>query len=158
MADQRKGPIAGIDPGLTGAIAFVGKDGSSSVHDMPIIRVHSKGYVDGYALRSLLVEHAPRLIVIELAGARQMQGVKSITQTWLVYGGIVTLCLSLDCPVEIVAPAKWKRALGLLGTDKEASRAKALKLYPKLDHMLKRKKDHNRAEAVLLAKWGSSLS
>lgn len=121
------------------------------------MRVHSKGYVDSYALRNWMLQYAPRLIVVELAGARREQGVGSITQTWLVYGGIVATALTLDCPVEIVSPLKWKRALGLIGQDKEASRAKALKLYPSLADQLKRKKDHNRAEAVLLAHWGLSV-
>lgn len=150
------GPIVGIDPGVTGALAVVSEK-VQSVVDLELLSVHSKKYIDGYVLRRQLEEIAPRLIVVELAGARRMQGVSSITQTWLVYGGIVAVALSMNCPVEIVSPAKWKRALGLLGTDKEAARTKALKLYPKMSDLLKRKKDHNRAEALLIAHWGKSL-
>lgn len=156
LENKRQGPVVGIDPGLTGAAAVIGPDGHS-IDDLPILRVHSKGYLDSYALRNWIMQWGPRLIVIELAGSRQMQGVASISQNWLTYGGVVATAMTLDCPVEIVSPLKWKRALGLIGKDKEASRAKALKLYPTLADMLKRKMDHNRAEAVLLAHWGLSV-
>jgi len=148
--------VIGVDPGLTGACTVIGLDGQTII-DMPIVRAYSKGYVDSYALRNWMVQWGPRLVVIELAGSRQMQGVSSISQNWLTYGGVVATAMTLDCPVEIVSPLKWKRALGLIGKDKEASRAKALKLYPTLTDMLKRKKDHNRAESLLLAHWGLSV-
>lgn len=160
MEAKREGAVIGVDPGLTGAVAVITRPsiaGRTSVYDLPIVRVHSKGYVDSYVLANLFRQYEPRLIVIELAGSRQMQGVGTIAQTWLTYGGLVATAMSMNCPVEIVAPAKWKRALGLIGTDKEASRAKALHLYPTLTDQLRRKKDHNRAEAILLAHWGLSV-
>jgi len=146
----------GIDPGVTGAVSIIG-GGMCEVHDLPMLRVHSKAYVNSPELLSLLQRVRPKLIVVELAGARQRQGVSSITQTWLVYGGVVATALSTGCTLEIVHPLKWKRRLGLLGADKEASRLKALQLFPKLGQELKRKKDHNRAEALLLAHYGLSV-
>ncbi len=148
--------MIGIDPGLTGACAVIGPDGQTII-DMPIVRTYSKGYVDAYALRNWLVQWGPRLLVVELAGSRQMQGVSSISQTWLTFGGVVATAMTLDCPIEIVSPLKWKRALGLLRQDKEASRAMALRLYPQQSDMLKWKKNHDRAEALLLAHWGLSV-
>lgn len=148
--------MVGIDPGLTGAIGVNGPSGTN-VYDMPIVRVHSKGYVDGLALRNLLLELKPDLIVVEMQGVRPGQGISSGGQTMLVYGGIVATAMTIECTLELVAAAKWKRAMGLLGAGKELSRGKALKLYPELRHMLKRKKDHNRAEALLLAAWGHNV-
>lgn len=149
--------MIGIDPGVAGAAAIVDHAGGADVVDLPMLRVHSKKYVDAFELRKLIEKHAPRLIVIELAGARRMQGVQSVTQTWLVYGGIVATALTTGVPIEIVSPLKWKRELGLIGATKEASRKKALRFFPALAHELRFKKHHNRAEGLLLAKWGMSV-
>ena len=125
---------------------------------MPIVRVHSKGYVDGLVLRNLFVEYKPTLIVIEMQGVRPGQGISSSGQIMLGYGGIVSVALSMNCPVELVAAPSWKRKLGLLNKDKDACRLLMLKRFPELSHMLKRKKDHGRADGLAIADYGKSLS
>ena len=153
--------MIGIDPGVTGAVCILPDPASRMppiVEDLPILRVNSKAYVDSLSLqRSLLVYGTPQLIVIELAGVRPKQGISSSGQTMLLFGGIVATAMTVECPLELVAPAKWKRKLGLLGHDKEASRQKALTLFPSLADYLRRKKDHNRAEALLLGAWGMTV-
>lgn len=148
--------VVGIDPGLTGAVALnAGKE--SAVVDLPIVRVHSKGYVNAWKLRELLLSMRPDLIVVELQGVMQGQGISSSGQTMLTYGGIVATAMTVGCTLEIVAASKWKRSFDLIGCGKHASLPKALKQYPKLKDNLRRKKDHNRADALLIASWGTTV-
>lgn len=151
------GGVAGVDPGLTGAITFLNDDGTATAHDMPIVRVHSKGYVNGYAVRQLIERYRPRLIVIEMQGVRPRQGISSGGQTMLTYGGIVSVALSMGIPVELVAAPVWKRKFGLLGTAKDACRVFMLKRFPKMAEPLRRKKDQGRADALAIAEFGKSL-
>lgn len=158
MAVERQGSvICGIDPGLTGAVAFIGAI-PAIVYDMPIVRVHSKGYVDGLVLRNWFVEHRPNLIVIEMQGVRPGQGISSSGQIMLGYGGIVSVALSMNCAVELVAAPSWKRKFGLLNKDKDACRLLMLKRFPELADGLRRKKDHGRADGLAIAEYGKSLS
>ena len=147
---------AGIDPGKTGAIG-IDAGPASSVHDIPLIAVHSKSIVNAQALRKLLADEGVELIVIEHQGVRPKQGISSSGQTMFLYGGLLATCMTLGVPVEVVNAAAWKRRVGLLGADKEVSRRKAIQAFPKLSEKLKRKKDHNRAEALLLARFGQTL-
>lgn len=155
MSKTRK-RVVGIDPGKTGAFGTAGyKD--NVVHDLPLLAVHSKALVDVVQFRAALVELDPDLIVIEHQGVRPKQGVSSSGQTMFMYGGLLATCLTLGKPVEVVNAGKWKRLAGLNGKSKEYSRKKALRHFPSLLPRLKRKKDHNRAEALLLARFGQSL-
>lgn len=156
MGSAYRRKTAGIDPGKTGAIG-IDAGPASSVHDIPLLKVHSKSLVNAVALRKLLIDEAVELVVIEHQGVRPKQGISSSGQTMFLYGGLLATVLTLGVPVEIVNAAAWKRRVGLLGADKEVSRKKALKTFPKLKDKLKRKKDHNRAEALLLARFGQTL-
>lgn len=155
MARQSK-KIAGIDPGKTGAIG-IDAGPLSSVHDIPLVSVHSKSLVNAVALRKLLLDEGVDMVVIEHQGVRPKQGISSSGQTMFLYGGLLATVLTLGVPVEVVHAASWKRRVGLLGLDKNASIDKAVKAFPKLKDRLKRKKDHNRAEALLLARFGQTL-
>lgn len=148
--------VAGIDPGKTGAIG-IDAGPLSSVHDIPLLKVHSKSIVNAQAMRQLLLDEGVDLIVIEHQGVRPLQGIATGGQTMFLYGGLLATALTLGVPVRIVQPKTWKHSIGLYGDDKELSRKKALKTFPRLKDRLKRKKDHNRAEALLLARHGQTL-
>ena len=92
-------------------------------------------------------------VVIEKQSARPGQGVSSTYKIGYGYGVLIGVLAALKFPVVEVAPATWKRATGLTGKDKEASRALARSLWPDCE-LLSRKGDHGRAEALLIARYG----
>lgn len=147
--------VVGCDPGLSGAIAFMDPTGVlERVEDWPIIRDRSLGWVDGGALRSLLLDalHGrPAVAIVERVGSMPKQGVASTFAFGVAFGSILSLIQSAGISIELVTPASWKAAAGL-GPDKHASLFKARLLYP--DAPLTRIRDHNRAEAILLARHG----
>lgn len=142
--------VIGIDPGLTGAIAFL-FDGKPFVIDMPTVGKDVCPAGLASELSAQLAEgrlHA----YVEQASSRPGQGVSSVFRYGKGYGTVIGVLAALFIPYSLVTPAKWKRAVGLpSGADKEASRALALRLFPELANDLKRKKDHGRAEALLIA-------
>lgn len=160
MEDQRAEHVGlfdfGIDGGLTGAVSVIGKDGAD-VFDLEIIRLQSKGYIDTYVLNALFDAFPPRSITIELAGVRPEQGIVSSGQTMLVYGMLVGAALTRGCPVYIVSAVKWKRHFGLIGKSKDASLKLARRKFPHLEDKLRRKKDHNRAEGLLIGLYSKSV-
>ncbi|MDR6886117.1 MULTISPECIES: hypothetical protein [Variovorax] len=160
----------GIDPGITGAVAFVDSaTGRASVFDLPI---HPKERrIDGLALALLKREHAPaavggRVFLEKLharAGGGGMQQMGSMMKTVGIIIG------AIDCtkfPLVEVIPQTWKRTFGLIEapsafrakkTDAErkaGSLVVARRLYPSLEAELRRAKDDGRAEALLIAHWG----
>ena len=133
--------IAGIDPGVTGAIGFVGEY-ATTVFDMPS---NPQDLAD-------LIKALPTvsLFVVEQSQPMPRQGVVSTFKTGQGYGQILGVLAALCRPYVLVTPAKWKKGMGL-DNDKEKSRALARSLWPTA--ALSRKKDHGRAEALLIAEW-----
>jgi hypothetical protein len=83
------------------------------------------------------------------------QETRSTFTVGLGFGIWLGVLAALALPYTRVRPAIWKRALGL-GKDKEQARLRAMQLFPQAD--LRRKRDHGRAEALLLAWWGRQKS
>jgi len=145
----------GIDPGKTGAIAFVcyhGQDSLTLVHDVPLVNGDYNFYEMWKLLGNLIQQHAATYLTLEKQQAMPKQGVSSTFSTGRGYGAWEALCWITTPDFEIVSPRKWKKKLGLT-SDKEQSRELAIKLYPSMKDMLARKRDHNRAEALLLAHY-----
>lgn len=146
--------IVAIDPGKTGAIAHLGNDGSfCCVSDIPVAgkRIDAAGLA--LFLRTQLVVGPPGVrVIVEEVGAMPGQGVTSMFGFGTSFGIILGVVAALRYPMELVRPAVWKRDMGL-SKDKEASRLKALQLFPDATEMLQRKKDEGRAEALLLGLW-----
>ncbi len=151
--------IVGIDPGITGAIAFVDHHRNYNVEDIPVM-AKGKGtskvrnQVNGAALKSLLMTEPVGRVCIERVSSMPGQGAASIFSLGDTFGCIRGVCAALGLPVDIITPQQWKKHYKL-GSDKEVVRAKAIELFP--DAPLGRKKDHNRAEALLIARYGQSL-
>lgn len=149
----------GIDPGLTGAIAAIDDDAQLVLcADLPVIRSGKLAWIDSNELTSLLIQcrnGRPAQIMLERSQAMPGQGVSSSFCTGVVLGSILAACQRIAIPLHIVTAAVWKRGMGL-GSDKAASLDKARLLFPTAD--LDRVKDHNRAEALLLAQYGLSLT
>lgn len=152
----------GVDPGLTGAIAMVCRDREAmlGLEDLPIIRDGKLAWIDGAVLLGRLIAWRNNTDTggFHLAGAwveRQQSMPKQSSSSGFTcgsaFGSLMSVLQIHGCPIHLVAPTTWKKALGL-SKDKNASLDKARLLYP--DASLDRKKDHNRAEALLIAHYG----
>jgi hypothetical protein len=144
-------PILGVDPGITGGVAFLYPDGTISADDIPTV----DGSVDVDALVRRIREHAPRLAVIEKAQAMPKQGVVSVFNYGTAFGALCAVTAICEIPTHLVSPRKWKTHFGL-DADKEKSRALAIRLWPGYG-LFERKKDHGRSEAALLARYGAEV-
>lgn len=152
--------FAGIDPGKTGALAIIDWDDSVEFFDVPRMKLRDKdvpAYAEwsttwGAALHAAGVE----TVVIEDVAARPGQGVSSMFKFGRTLGFVHGVALSVrPLPsIQFVTPNQWKTKLGLLKSDKGASREKAVSLFPAAEGRLARVKDDGRAEALLLAYYG----
>ena len=154
----------GIDPGLTGAVAAIDARGQFiMVDDMPVMASGKAGtkvqrQVDPLGLRSLIQwmrtksEDDIVTAAIERVSAMPGQGVASMFSLGDSFGCIRAVVAGMLIPTVFPSPASWKKLMGM-DADKERSRAKAIQLFPAAAGYLARKKDHNRAEAVLLAEY-----
>jgi hypothetical protein len=146
--------IIGVDPGLSGAIAFYfpSQPMRVAVHDMPL----ADGEVCAPLLAEMIVDYQPSLAVIERVGAMPGQGVVSMFNFGRAYGDVRGVVGALAIPVHYVTPQKWKKHYQL-SSDKEECRGRALQLFPACADHFKRKKDHGKAEAALIAKYGAEM-
>jgi hypothetical protein len=150
--------ICGVDPGLSGAVAVLAAAGTLvALWDTPTLSLKvargTKQCYDIPGMVALLQPYAGAGLhaVIEESQAMPGQGTRSMFTIGYGYGLWLALLTALQMPYTPVRPGVWKKAFSL-GKDKEASRLRAMQLYPAAD--LRRKKDHGRAEALLLAWWG----
>ncbi|MFH6786287.1 MULTISPECIES: hypothetical protein [Methylobacterium] len=149
--------LLGIDPGLTGALALLGLTAggpSLAIADMP--EVHKT--VDAAALADLIRRWPrPNFIVLEEVGPQPRDGVRQAFSFGQSYATARTVALMLEIPLHLVRPQAWKGHFRLRGgpEGKEAGRALALRRFPANANLFARKKDHNRAEAALLALYGA---
>jgi crossover junction endodeoxyribonuclease RuvC len=143
--------ICGVDPGISGAVAFYYHEARRvACEDMPV----AAGDVDTATLADRIKTFNPILAVVELAHARPGQGVSSMFRFGRSFGAVLGVLGALRVPVQLVPANRWKKHFGL-GADKEASRALALRLFPANANQFKRKMDHNRAEAALIARFAA---
>jgi crossover junction endodeoxyribonuclease RuvC len=146
----------GVDPGLTGAIAAILPDGSIEFHDMPVLEVKKKQQLDYAGLAHILRRYPNRdnvMACIEQVGAMPGQGVSSMFKFGQVFGAALATIATLQIPYRTLAPQTWKRQFRLTGQEKDASRQRALEMWPQCVNELKLKKHHGRADALLLAEY-----
>lgn len=147
--------VAGIDPGLSGALAIIHDTGRLNLFDFPVLSVGKSKMIDAGVLSDNLsadVQH----IIIEHQQAMGQEARSSLAKLMLTFGQIVGLVQTRGFAHTIVPPAQWKRAYGLIGKDKAASHAIALRLYPSARKDLYGPRGGaltDRAEALLLAHW-----
>jgi crossover junction endodeoxyribonuclease RuvC len=149
----------GIDPGIHGALALVTitTDGPRVVDaiDIPTIGTGAKERINVHAVQEWVLQHGPFRAFIERGQAMPKQGASSGFKFGRSVGALEATVALCNVPLEIVEPSMWKRALRLRRKDKEGSRQKALELFPHAQHLLARKKDHQRAEAMLIGYFGA---
>jgi hypothetical protein len=143
--------IAAFDPGLGGAVSFYFPHLDRLIaEDMPVVG----GDIDGATLAARIRQMGPDLAIVEIASSRPGQGVSSSFKFGAGYGVILGVLAALNVPTHLVSASKWKRRFGL-DSDKEKSRALALRLWPSRADLFGRKKDDGKAEAALLARYAA---
>ena len=153
--------IFGIDPGVSGAISILENKKVIEVFDMPtmIDGKKNKKQVNGAQVTNIikerLVNNKEVVIVVEHVNAMPGQGVTSMFNFGQSFGVIKGICSALNLPIYFVRPAKWKKYFNLIKTNKDASRTKVIQVYPEISSQLSRKKDSNKADAILIARYFS---
>jgi hypothetical protein len=155
--------ILGADPGIAGGLAVVGAADNGGfvllgVIDIPIVGTGAKQRVNVAGVREFILRHQPTAGLIERAGSMPRQGIASAFKYGRATGSIEATIVLCGLPIEIVEPSVWKRHWRLPGKDKEASRQRALEMFPDAHSLLARKKDHGRAESMLIAAFGLRTS
>ena len=153
--------IIGIDPGLSGAIAILEHKKVLNIFDMPVMAEGKKNkkQLNSALLVSLLRENIVKdqeaVVVVEQVNAMPGQGVTSMFNFGQTFGAIKGICAALELPIFFVRPSKWKKHFELINSSKDSSRTKAIEMYPKLSNQLTKKKDVNKSDAILIARFFS---
>ena len=151
--------IVGIDPGVSGAICFLLKGKIVALYDMPTMvdGKKNKKQVNGAEITNILnnemISDTDIKVVIEQVSAMPGQGVTSMFNFGQSFGVLKGICAALKIPVHFVRPAKWKKHFNLINSEKDASRTKVIEAFPYLSSQLSKKKDGNKADAILIARF-----
>ncbi len=155
--------ILGVDPGLSGCMAMLHK-GAVDVFDIPTttrtVNKKEKRQIDPYQLAAWLEIQRPliKFAVVEQVGTMPGQGVTSAFNFGFTTGCIHGIIAACGIKIRTVPPQVWKRKYGLLGQNKDASRGEASRRFPEFTHLWPLKKHDGRAEAALLALYGSETT
>ena len=153
--------IIGIDPGLSGGIAILDNSKVVKLFDMPIMPdgKKNKRQLNSALLVKLIKDNIKNLedtvMVVEQVNAMPGQGVTSMFNFGQTFGAIKGICAALGLPIFLVRPAKWKKHFELINSSKDSSRTKAIEMYPFISERLSKKKDVNKSDAILIARYYS---
>ena len=153
--------IIGIDPGISGAICFFENDEVKEVIDIPSMDdgKKNKRQINGQQIFNEIssrIKNIPKKeirVVIEQVSAMPGQGVTSMFNFGQSFGVLKGICSAMQLSMHFVRPAKWKKYYGLIKTEKDASRTKVIEIFPYISSQLSRKKDSNKADAILIASF-----
>ena len=151
--------IIGIDPGINGAISIIENKKIIEVYDTPtmIDGKKNKRQINGAQVTNIFKERLNGekevVVVVEHVNAMPGQGVTSMFNFGQSFGVIKGICAALNLPIYFVRPAKWKKHFNLIKTHKDASRTKVIEIYPEISSQLSRKKDSNKADAIIIARY-----
>ena len=153
--------IIGIDPGISGSICFF-KDGKIlEVIEMPTMTEGKKNkrQVNGSQIYNEILKRVENVekqsvrVIIEQVSAMPGQGVTSMFNFGQSFGILKGICSAMQIPMYFVRPAKWKKYFNLINSEKDASRTKVIQIFPYISSELSKKKDANKADAILLASF-----
>ncbi len=151
--------ILGIDPGLSGAIAILENKKVLCIFDMPVMaegkknkrQLNSAQLVN--IIRENTIDNEEIAVVVEQVNAMPGQGVTSMFNFGQTFGAIKGVCAALGLPIFFVRPSKWKKYFELINSSKDSSRTKVIEMYPSLSSQLSKKKDVNKSDAILIARY-----
>ncbi len=153
--------IIGIDPGISGSICFLDSGKILDVIEMPIMTdgKKNKKQVNGAQIYNEIynrINHRDKdniRVVIEQVSAMPGQGVTSMFNFGQSFGIIKGVCSAMQLSMFFVRPAKWKKYFNLINSEKDASRSRAIEIFPYFSAQLSKKKDSNKADAILIASF-----
>ena len=151
--------IIGIDPGLSGAIAILENKQVITLIDMPVMAEGKKNkrQLNSAQLVSIIKENIKNneevVVVVEQVNAMPGQGVTSMFNFGQTFGAIKGISAALELPIFFVRPSKWKKHFELIKSSKDSSRTKVIEMYPNLANQLSKKKDVNKSDAILIARF-----
>ena len=153
--------IIGIDPGISGSICFLQDGKILEVIEMPTMTEGKKNkkQVNGSQIYNEIcriinnIEKQDIRIVIEQVSAMPGQGVTSMFNFGQSFGILKGISSAMQLPVYFVRPAKWKKYFNLINSEKDASRTRAIEIFPYFSSQLSKKKDSNKADAILIANF-----
>ncbi len=153
--------IIGIDPGISGSICFFQNGEIKDVIDMPTMiegkknkkQVNGSQIFNEISKRIKNIEKRDIKVVIEQVSAMPGQGVTSMFNFGQSFGILKGICSAMQLPMYFVRPTKWKKYFNLINSEKDASRTKAIEIFPYFSINLSKKKDNNKADAILISSF-----
>jgi crossover junction endodeoxyribonuclease RuvC len=153
--------IIGIDPGISGSICFFQDGKINDVVEMPTMiegkknkkQVNGSQIFNEISYRTKKIDKKDIKVVIEQVSAMPGQGVTSMFNFGQSFGILKGICSAMQLPMYFVRPAKWKKYFNLINSEKDASRTRAIEIFPYFSSQLSRKKDSNKADAILIASF-----
>ena len=152
--------IIGIDPGISGSICFFEDGKILEVIEMPVMTEGKKNkkQVNGAQIYNEFLKRINNKgdqtrVVIEQVSAMPGQGVTSMFNFGQSYGILKGICSAMQLPMFFVRPTKWKKYFNLINSQKDASRTRAIEIFPYFSSQLSKKKDSNKADAILIASF-----
>jgi crossover junction endodeoxyribonuclease RuvC len=153
--------IIGIDPGISGSICFLENGIIKDVLEMPTMtegkknkkQVNGSQIFNEISFRIKTYEKKNIKVVIEQVSAMPGQGVTSMFNFGQSFGILKGICSAMQLPIYFVRPAKWKKYFNLINSEKDASRTRAIEIFPYFSSNLSKKKDSNKADAILIASY-----
>jgi crossover junction endodeoxyribonuclease RuvC len=157
-AIQKETHVVGVDPGSSGALVVLDAAGAYVAHlMMPVVKVGTKNRVNGAAVASFFTANKPRHVFIELVHAMPKQGVSSTYSFAHAAGLVEGVVTGAGIPFTLITPQAWKKAAGLIGSDKDAARSRAIQLFPHLRVLDLKGKGQAVADALLIARFGMGV-
>ena len=153
--------IIGIDPGISGSICFFDEGKIIDVIEMPTMTEGKKNkrQVNGAQVYNEIYERIKKKerdkvrVIIEQVSAMPGQGVTSMFNFGQSFGILKGICAAMQLSVHFVRPAKWKKYFNLINSEKDASRTRAIEIFPYFSSQLSKKKDSNKADAILISSF-----
>ena len=153
--------IIGIDPGISGSICFFEDGKILDVIEMPTMTEGKKNkkQVNGSQIYNEILKKVNKLetndirVIVEQVSAMPGQGVTSMFNFGQSYGILKGICSAMQLPIYFVRPAKWKKYFNLINSEKDASRTRAIEIFPYFSSQLSKKKDANKADAILISSF-----
>ena len=153
--------VIGIDPGISGSICFFQDGRIIDVVEMPTMiegkknkkQVNGSQIFNEISYRTKKIDKKDIKVVIEQVSAMPGQGVTSMFNFGQSFGILKGICSAMQLSMYFVRPAKWKKYFNLINSEKDASRARAIEIFPYFSSQLSKKKDSNKADAILIASF-----
>ena len=153
--------IIGIDPGISGSICFFEDGKIVDVIEMPTMTEGKKNkkQVNGSQIYNEILKRINKLpkknirVIVEQVSAMPGQGVTSMFNFGQSFGILKGICSAMQLPIYFVRPAKWKKYFNLINSEKDASRTRAIEIFPYFSSQLSKKKDANKADAILISSF-----